>query len=156
MNFKLLVDENLAKLGRWCRFLGIDTVLPSGWKDKEISELAISEGRLLVSRDRKLCEMHSGQSLWIRSDDFNEQLKEVIGLQKESDEEQWFTICVECNIPLRSLPSGEKEADARIPVEWRTEPCWECITCGRAYWRGSHFLRTRDTLRKLSEKKDRH
>ena len=50
-----------------------------------------------------------------------------------------FTRCLECNVPLREISIGE--AAPRVPprIARDFKEFHECPTCGRVYWKGSHY-----------------
>lgn len=144
---KLLIDENLTRLARWCRFLGFDVLSPSSWNDSAVSSRARAEDRILISRDRELCAHHRGPCLRIHADHFPDQLHELLRACGPTAETVWFSRCVECNVELRILSAEERVAHALVPENWKQADCWECAGCGRAYWHGSHFERTRSILR---------
>ena len=53
-----LCDEMFQRLGRWLRAAGYDVVMAKeGDTDYELLRQAISEGRLLITRDRELARM---------------------------------------------------------------------------------------------------
>ncbi len=49
---RFLVDENAARLVRWLRLLGYDTVRVPGAYDADLVALAGREHRVLLTRDR--------------------------------------------------------------------------------------------------------
>ena len=57
----LLCDRMLIRLGRWLRAAGYDTeIAADAIADRLLLDHAIREGRLLLTRDRKLAE-HRGR-----------------------------------------------------------------------------------------------
>jgi uncharacterized protein with PIN domain len=50
-----------------------------------------------------------------------------------------FTLCLECNEPLREISA--EEAGGRVPrrILQDFNEFHECPECGRVYWKGSHY-----------------
>ena len=56
---KFLCDEMLKGLARWLRAAGHDVVMaPDGTTDQVLIEHAHKEGRILLTRDRRMAEEH--------------------------------------------------------------------------------------------------
>lgn len=140
---KLLCDEMLGGLARWLRAAGHDAALAEpGTGDSALVERAAGEGRVLVSRDRRLIEQARRRTpaVLLTGDDPDahaQQLKSELSLD-------WtlapFTRCVVDNTPLRDAT----EADlAKIPEQSRglPGPFRACPACGRVFWPGSHVKR---------------
>ncbi|MBI5187436.1 MAG: DUF5615 family PIN-like protein [Nitrospinae bacterium] len=51
---KFLVDGMLGRLAKWMRILGCDVECFPGMEDGELVELALAEGRVLITRDTLL------------------------------------------------------------------------------------------------------
>jgi uncharacterized protein with PIN domain len=127
---RFLADAMLERLARWLRVLGFDTECAAG-PDGAVMEHAATEGRHLLTRDRRLAaDAQALAPLLIRSDEPLEQLREVIehfGLPVPDD---LFRRCMLCNVSLVDEPGGHRR----------------CPNCGRLYWEGSHTRRMRAAL----------
>lgn len=145
---KFLCDEMLHSLGRWLRAAGYDTaVAAAGDDDEALLRHAVAEGRVLVTRDRKLAARGApGAEVVVLSGNGLEEnaleLARRIGVD-------WlaapFSRCLVDNAPLR--PATEDEV-ARLPAKARRlgGPVTACSVCGRVYWPGSHVRRMRARL----------
>jgi uncharacterized protein with PIN domain len=143
-----LCDEMLKGLARWLRAAGYDTlVAPDGTPDAALLAAAAREGRLLLTRDRRLPEAAEGRRLVRLLPDENLDatalwLRQWLGVD-------WllapFTRCLVDNAPLRA--AGPVEA-ASLPPRARALPgrVTACPVCGRLYWEGSHVRRMRERL----------
>ncbi len=72
MEMRFLCDEMLHGLGRWLRAAGYDSrIAEMGAADADLLRQALSEGRLLLSGDRKLLEYRgAGRAvLWLEAND---------------------------------------------------------------------------------------
>jgi uncharacterized protein with PIN domain len=139
----ILCDEMLGSLARWLRAAGHDAALAeAGAGDKALIQQAIDEGRVLVSRDRRLVEAASRRTkaLHLVGDDLDQharRLRDELGVD-------WtlapFTRCMVDNAPLR--PATEADL-AKIPEQSRRlpGPFRACPACGRTFWPGSHVRR---------------
>jgi uncharacterized protein len=142
---RLLCDEMLAGLAAMLRAAGHDAALAApGAPDAALVEACRVEGRVLISRDRRLVQVVPGAVL-LPMDDAEGQarlLADRLGLD-------WgyapFTRCMRDNALLRPMRPEEAE---RIPARSRAlpGPFRACPACGRLYWPGSHVRRMEERL----------
>ncbi len=129
----------LMRLARWMRMAGHDVSNPpEGADDSDLIEIALAEGRTLLTRDRllaKRCGWAEASCILITSSDLDEQLSEIeeAGISLELEPER----CTLCNGPLEEVEGSEGG-----PALWR------CERCGKLYWRGSHWRGIRDRLKR--------
>ena len=139
---RFLADAMLARLARWLRVLGLDAELDGHRSDREIVERAEREGRVLLTRDRRLvAELRPERALVIASDDPMEQFREVVASCRLERPEELLTRCLVCNAPLRE--GTPEEIAELVPERSRglPGPMRRCPECGRVYWPGSHARR---------------
>jgi uncharacterized protein with PIN domain len=133
-------DVHLGKLTRLLRLVGLDVVSPPGAEDEELLAISLSEGRILLTRDREL--LKHGRLKWgyfVRSEIPLKQAREVIRRFDLAGRLRPFTRCLECGGPL--VPVKKEEVLEKIPprtAAWLDEYVI-CERCGKLYWRGSHF-----------------
>lgn len=143
---RFMVDAMLGGLARWLRVLGYDAAYEAGIPDGDLVRRAASEGRIALTRDRRLPEEWWIEDLVVlRSDEQLEQLREiapVFSLTRDG----LFTRCTRCNLSL--APMSLDEAADRVPplVRERSAALQHCPSCDRIYWEGSHTERMRRTL----------
>ncbi|OHD73400.1 MAG: hypothetical protein A2177_13165 [Spirochaetes bacterium RBG_13_68_11] len=129
---RFILDVHLGRLARLLRLLGFDTAWSRDAADAALAGIASREDRILLSRDRGLLkrrEVRRGCLVW--SQDPRLQLVEVVERYGLRDRLEPFSRCMVCNAPLsraEDLPNG---------TDGSTVGC--CHTCGRRYWRGSHW-----------------
>jgi uncharacterized protein with PIN domain len=148
---KWLCDEMLARLARLLRAAGEDTTLaPSGASDVELLTLAASEGRRIVTRDRRLAERAGDRGRWLAADSVMGQAEEVAHTEPIDWRTRRYTRCLMDNTPLE-LASADELGD--IPERARSGggPFRRCPACGRIYWPGSHVRRLDERLDHLAE-----
>lgn len=144
---RFAADAMLGRLARWLRALGYDTTYEEGIHDVELARRARDEGRVLLTRDRRLPrERHVPEYLVLEGDDPLEQLRAVVARFGLATGGELFTRCLLCNALLR--PATAEEAGRLVPesLRGRAGPVRRCPRCGRVYWEGSHTRRMRDAL----------
>lgn len=145
MNF--LCDHMLGTLARWLRFLGNDVAYPGPLDDDELKAAAERDGRTLLTRDRELSGRVTG-SLYIASDDLNEQLLQI--LQRfDLPGDLSMSRCSVCNTSLKETPKEDVRGKVPDGVFERQEEFWRCDTCGRFYWRGTHWTNMEARVREI-------
>jgi hypothetical protein len=76
---KFVVDVNLSKLAQKLRLLGIDTLFSCHFMCKDIVDLSLQEKRIILTKNEDILKSSEvTHGYWIRSDDPDEQLSEVI------------------------------------------------------------------------------
>jgi uncharacterized protein with PIN domain len=150
---KFAVDCMLGKLAKWLKILGFDAAFFSRISDRDLLDLAVRENRVLLTRDTDLIRRAGRVShLFIASDEWKDQVIQVVGHFRLGDKFRPHTRCLECNRPLRNLSkAGAKNLVAPHVFE-NSENFALCSGCGRVYWRGSHFKDMDRRLRDIFEK----
>lgn len=149
---KFICDEMLKKLAYWLRIAGHDVVvMPDGTSDREIVEKALSENRILLSRDKKISEFKKVKesSIILESNDLNECVKE---LNKKLDV-NWllnpFSRCSNCNSLLIEATEDQiKQAPEKVKA--MDTAFYYCPTCEQLFWEGSHVDNMRKQLMQWS------
>jgi len=145
---KLLCDEMLMRLGRWLRAAGYDTAIAeTGVPDREIIALARREGRLLITRDRKMAEFRDGSEcvFILTGNTLDECALEVSGRLTIDWLYAPFSRCLLCN---RLLEPGDDVMLQDIPLHSRkaASKAYYCPGCDKLFWRGGHVRRMRQKL----------
>jgi uncharacterized protein with PIN domain len=148
---RFVVDVNLGKLTRWLRLLGFDTAWRNDYSDREVVEMAVAEGRAVLTRDRRLL-FHRviEHGLWVRAVKPEQQIREVLDRLELRHTIHPFRYCLECN--------GSIEPVAKAEILDRLEPLtrryydefYHCRRCGRIYWQGSHYANLMKKLEGLN------
>jgi uncharacterized protein with PIN domain len=134
---KLLCDHMLGSLARWLRFIGYDTAYPEPGPDRTLIERVRSEDRILLTRDKELAARVTG-AVQIRSDILEEQIREVaMALPLRLVDP--LSRCSLCNEILVGASLEEVKGVVPEGVRSRHRTFWRCPSCGRIYWRGSHW-----------------
>ncbi len=157
METKFIVDSNVGKLARWLRVMGYDTTFIKSIADDELIDLALAEGRIVLTKDTQLTRRRvvadgKVKIILIEDDNPKEQLLQVMrGLDLDCQIRQ-FTRCLECNQNL--VQKSKEEIKGLVPpYVFRTQTQYmQCPLCHRIYWRGTHWQRMREELDKLARR----
>lgn len=150
---RFAADAMLGKLARWLRILGYDTFFDATVEDGELVRRALSEGRHLLTRDRRLPEEWTVAGCTVLgSDDPIEQLRavvEMLGVQPTAAQ-GLFSRCPACNDVL--VDADRLEARGSVPRRvWESHEAFSrCPGCGKHYWEGTHTRRIRHRLATLA------
>jgi uncharacterized protein len=136
------LDLHLGKLARYMRLLGFDSAYRNDYNDLELAEISQNEGRVLLTRDRRL--LMRKQVEWgccLRSLDPRQQLLEVLHHYDLLTRVSPFQRCPRCN--TMQLPiSKETILDRLEPLTKRYYDEFSiCPNCQQIYWKGSHYER---------------
>ncbi len=138
----------LGKLTRWLRLMGfsVEYATPDK-KDTEILSYCRQNSLILLTRDRELSQRYK-DSLYIKSDDYRDQIKVFIG-NHEPSEELFFSRCPLCNSELEIIPMEIFKGDVPDGIREKYTRVFHCSNCGKVYWEGSHFDSIRKTLKDI-------
>jgi len=144
----LIADAMLGGLARWLRVLGLDVAYDPALDDAALVRLAAGEGRVILTRDRRLVERRLARNhLLVASGEVGAQLRQVLAeLAIAPDPARLLSRCLRCNLPLVALAA--EQARERVPpyVASTRERFRECPRCGRVYWSATHVERMRERL----------
>jgi len=141
-DIRFVLDVHLGKLARYLRLCGFDTCYQVDYDDQEIISLALSDKRIILTRDRNLLKNKKvTHGYWLRSQNPGEQLKEVFRRFDLKNQVYLFKRCLECNTILIEVP--KKDILSRLLPKTRQyyRKFKTCPVCERIYWSGSHYKR---------------
>ncbi|UCE92066.1 MAG: Mut7-C RNAse domain-containing protein [Methanobacteriota archaeon] len=144
---RFVADGMLGSLARWLRMLGYDTAYEKDMRDETIISMAASENRHIITRDRELAKQPG--SLMVESDDLEAQIKCVAERFQLTFDEKAIR-CSACNGPLADLPKEEAAGVVPEGALESNEAFWRCSSCGKVYWKGSHWHGIMDRFRRLN------
>ncbi len=144
-----VVDGMLGKLAKWLRILGFDALfLPA--LDSEILAAARREGRTLLTRDRELVRRAGGlAALFIESEDWEDQVRQVLLKFALFSEAAPFSRCLECNAPLKPITKADAAPLAPLHVASTSSDFSLCPVCGKVFWPGTHHAGMRAKVEAL-------
>ena len=149
-----VADCMLGRLAKWLKILGFDVLFFSKAEDRELVELSRREGRILLTRDSGLIEKTARRKnrLFIKSDDWEDQVAQVLDEFDLWDQVRANTRCIACNLPLKPIP---RERARNLVTPWVGEHASSfalCPGCNRVFWQGTHYG---DMERKIERLLDR-
>lgn len=145
----MLADRMLGKLARLLRMVGHDVEYVREGDRESIARRAEAEGRVLLTRDRRLAGV-APRVVYVQNDYPFHQARQVIralGLHTDHG----FTRCVEDNGRL-----AEVAVDAvagRVPpyVLEHQRRFYRCERCERVYWEGTHVHAMKEMIAALED-----
>lgn len=148
-----VLDTHLGALARRLRLLGIDTDYSPTFTDRELALISCNDHRVVLTRDIPLLKQKIIEwGYWLRSQQPEEQLMEVIRRYDLTPSFKPFTRCLACNGTIHPV---EKEAVMEhLPHDTRVyfNEFYQCTACGKVYWKGSHYERMMQGIADLKEK----
>ena len=146
---RFAADRMLGKLAKWLRVMGHDVIYGEHLSGPGLIHVARSENRLILTRDRGLKKKQPPDYLFIESDHYREQLRQVIRACGLSPLDHAFTRCLECNLVLEPRSKAEVEKNVPPYVLATQEKFSWCPKCRRVFWPGTHHERMLEELRGL-------
>jgi uncharacterized protein with PIN domain len=153
MNPKFLLDGMLGSLARWLRICGYDAEYVQSLPDDELLERAAEGGSVLLTRDELLFRkaQRAGLDAFIvMGDDDSERLASVarrfhLGLDTVSSR------CPVCGGSLGQVVKDELAGKVPASSLEAYDEFWVCDSCGKVFWRGSHWRKIRATIDEACE-----
>ena len=144
---RFIADAHLGGLAHLLRMTGFDTLYDNNYHDRQIELLAAQEKRIVLTRDRELLKRRSiTHGCYVRTLKPPDQLCEIFDRLDLAHSIKPFTLCLNCNAPLR--PVEKAAVLERLPpsVRERFDHFSTCDICQRVFWEGSHWQRMRTML----------
>lgn len=149
-----LLDVHLGKLARLLRLLGLDTHYETAYNDAEIVALALAQNSIVLTRDIGLLKHKVLRyGYWLRSQQADEQVVEILSRYRVSNALRPFTRCIACNGFIHPVNKVEIEQHLLPDTKQVFSEFFQCNQCGKIYWKGSHYenmLRRIENFRSLA------
>jgi len=149
---RFVADVHLGRLAAYLRMLGFDTLYPDDYRDEALARLSSAEDRILLTRDRGLLKRSIvTRGYYVQETDPWRQLAEVFRRFNLRPSAVRFRRCTQCNGLLEPV---DKDAIAdRLPDNTRQyyDEFRVCQSCGKIYWKGSHYQQMDQFLASLSD-----
>ncbi len=148
---RFIVDVNVGKLAKWLRILGFDTLFINPIEDGALVQIALRDGRIILTKDTHIAERRavtSGQVrvVLVEGDRALDQLAFVAKELRLRRPFKMFSRCIDCNVPLQEIDRSSVQ-DLVPPYVYRTQKRYmTCSLCAKVYWSGTHWQRMRDTV----------
>jgi len=145
---RFIVDVNVGKLAKWLRILGYDTLFINPIDDSVLVDIALREGRIVLTRDTHIAERRvvaAGQVrvIMVQGDRVLDQLRFLVRTLGLRGPFRLLSRCIECNVPLETVPPSLVR-DRVPPYVYQTQQRYMiCPSCDKIYWAGTHWQRMR-------------
>jgi uncharacterized protein with PIN domain len=149
---RFVLDVHLGKLAKILRLLGFDTCYQNNYSDKTIAQIADAQNRLVLTRDIGLLKQKTiRRGYWLRSQNPEEQLSEAIRYFNLKTYLKPFTRCLACNGLIE--PVTKETVWNQLPPKTRLhfQEFFHCSSCGRVYWKGSHYERMQAFMQRVEQ-----
>ncbi|MFC6999402.1 Mut7-C RNAse domain-containing protein [Rufibacter roseus] len=144
---RFVLDVHLGKLARLLRMLGFDSFYDNSYADAAIAKLAEAEDRVVLTRDIGLLKHKIIKwGYWLRSQQPETQLREVIKRYSLQNQFRPFSRCLACNAQIVKVPKAEVEHQLPLKTKQYFNQFYQCLGCGNVYWKGSHFDRMQELV----------
>ncbi len=137
----------LGKLAKWLRVLGQDVIYGQHLTGYGLIRAARAEGRLILTRDRRLKQKQPPPFILIESDHYRDQLRQVIEYGQLKVGGAIFTRCLACNAALEPRPKETVETLVPRYVFATQEKFSWCPGCRKVYWPATHHAAMLEELR---------
>lgn len=137
-----ILDVHLGKLARRLRMLGFDSLYLNTYTDTQIVEIASNQTRIVLTRDVNLLKhkvLQTGQGYWLRSQNPDKQLIEVLNQFKLYSSTKPFFRCINCNGIIQRVVKETVLSHLEPDTILYFHEFYQCNTCGKVYWKGSHY-----------------
>jgi uncharacterized protein len=148
-DLRFAADRMLGRLVKWLRIIGQDVIYGPHLTGYGLIRAARAENRLILTRDRGLKHKQPPPFLFIESDHYRDQLRQVVGQCGLRLGDGLFVRCIECNTLLQSRPKEALEKVVPPYVFASQEKFFSCPTCRRIYWPATHHQKMLEELRNL-------
>ena len=143
---KFIADCHFGRLAKYLRLMGFDSLYFDRIGDDTLLQLAETEERVILTRDRELAERGKTRCRYIGAQQSIAQLREADALFGLRENARPFTRCLLCNTPLKHVDKTAVLSGLPQKVRERFTDFERCPTCGRIYWHGDHYRRMKRFL----------
>ncbi len=149
---KFLADEMNGDIARWLRIIGFDCLYFTGEDlDNKLLEIARKEDRILLTSDRELFQRAVRRyikAVYTSGGDTEDKLRKIFEILNLSGYVNNLRYrCPICNTVL--VENSSENLDLPKHVKERHKIVYVCVKCGKKYWKGSHWIKIRDTFKRL-------
>lgn len=149
-SIRFVLDVHLGKLAVYLRFAGFDTLYRNDYHDDELTQISVTEQRILLTRDRNLLKRSIiTHGYYVRATDPKQQVAEIFRRFQLSLLDPLTQRCTQCNSLLQPI-AKEKILD-RLPPNTQLyyHEFYYCQICDKIYWKGSHYQNMMKCLYKI-------
>jgi len=141
---RFLAADNLGRLVRYLRALGLDVAVAAGLSEAETIARARTEQRILLTASRDMLKRREvSHGVLVRPGPLASQVRAILARLDLWNDLVPFSRCLLCNVLLE--PMSPEAAAGRVPPRVRAAHTRfaHCPACGRVFWKGSHHAALR-------------
>ena len=147
---RFLLDVHLGRLATYLRMLGFDTLYRNDYDDPTLAEISAQQNRILLTSDRKLLMRKAiTHGYLVRSRKPREQIPEVLKRYDLFDYQSERARCLQCNGIIHSVSKQAIEAQLLPLTKKHYDDFYQCDSCQKIFWEGSHFEKIQVLIKKL-------
>jgi uncharacterized protein with PIN domain len=146
---KFAADRMLGRLAKWLRIAGQDVIYGRHLTGYGLIRSAHAENRLILTRDRSLKHKQPPPYLFIESDHYRDQLRQVFSQCGLKLADEVLSRCIECNALLQPAPKETLAKAVPSYVFSSQDKFFACPICRRIYWPATHHEKMLEELRNL-------
>ena len=153
---KFLVDGMLGNLAKKLRLLGYDTKYFANKLDDELIKIVHDENRILITKDEQLYKrtkkLEFEPIFLTGTDELNNflQIKNILNIKQFSIKGDTAR-CTLCNGKLIYVNKNQILEKIPTKVAEIEKNFWECDSCSKIYWEGTHILHLQEFVRRLND-----
>ncbi|MGK7929133.1 MAG: Mut7-C RNAse domain-containing protein [Spirulina sp.] len=148
---RFVLDVHLGKLATQMRFLGFDTLYENDYSDPELAALSQQQQRIVLTRDIALLKRSRiTYGYWLRHQDPEEQLQEVLNRFALFSSISPFKRCSRCNGLMKSVNKADIQEQLEPLTRKYYHEFYQCTDCHQIYWQGSHYDRLKQWIEKIA------
>jgi uncharacterized protein with PIN domain len=147
---RFIVDKGLFPICKTLRMLGFDALDRRSMPLRDAVGRAIEEKRIWIRKSFDAPALQYGiRYFLLQSDDTEQQLREIDTEYRLCDLKQFFSRCLRCNEVLNEvdLPAVIEKVPEKVRASQKQ--FYQCASCQRVYWPGSHLQRMRKRLQEI-------
>ncbi len=150
---KFLTDSMLGRLTRWLRLSGYDVFYSRELGDEGIMDRAVEEGRVVLTRDKKLkaeADDRGVECVLLSSNDLVGQLRQLteeVSIDVKSTPE--YARCPLCNSIVERVDKSEVVRKVPKTVLSEVQEFWACTSCDKIYWHGGHWKKIKEISERI-------
>lgn len=148
----LLADCHLGKTAKYLRLLGIDTLYFEQISDNALIELAKKEKRIILTKDRDLYQRIPEIAFYVTSQEYKQQLEEIISSLNLQTSLHPFKRCMQCNGLLSFVEKEAIQDELQELTLKYYDRFAQCQKCRKIYWEGSHYSKMEHFVEELLKK----
>lgn len=152
---RFVLDVHLGRLAAYLRMLGFDTLYKNDCDDSVLADLSAEEQRILLTCDRLLLmRKQIAYGYFVRNRQPQQQLLEIVSRFELRHNIKPFSRCMHCN--GKTQPVDKKLIETKLLPKTKKyyKVFFQCQSCEKIYWKGSHYLKMQAMIKNLKTKAD--